>query len=211
MTLDQFMPHLLIALPGCPDPLIRQALLAAGEEFCRRTHSWVESLDPIPLQPGVREYELDAPVGGAAMTVLEARVGGVELMPLPTDQRQLRMSGWEMTSGSPLYFNMEVDRQSISVYPLPDGTEQLYVRASFTPTPTANSLPDYLGWRYLSAITGHVKSALMAVPGKMWTNTELVPYHRQQFEDGVSEAHSEMLHGGSLGPVVARPRRFGSW
>lgn len=205
---------MLIELPGCPEPLIRQALLRSADEFCRRTHAWSEVQEPIELRPGQRDYDLDAPSGALVSSILSAHVGGRTLAPAGPGDPYKAMPAWLTTAGSsPTSYNLIHDRNALSVYPPPieGATGQLVVRAAYAPTMSAGALPDFLGQQYLTAVTGGAKAILMALPAKSWTNVELVPLHRTHFENGVTAAIAEELHGRTVGSVSVQPRRFGSW
>lgn len=203
MTLDWFLPYMLIELPGCPQPLVKQALLSAASEFCRRTHAWSEVQEPIELQPGVRDYELDAPSGARVCVALDVMVNNRPLRPLrpmlPEEE------------SCPVWFNMAIERGMLSLYPTPTQAETMRVRAAYEPTEDAQTLPDFLGHDYLGAMTGGTKAILMAIPGKTWSHPDLVPYHRQKFDDAVVEALADELHGRTVGAVTLRPVRFGAW
>lgn len=203
MTLDWFLPFMLIELPGCPQPLIKQALLGAADEFCRRTYAWSEVQEPIALQPDVRDYELDAPTGGRVCAVLGASVGGRMLQPIQPTLISDR--------APPVGFNLAIDRGLLSLYPTPSQAETMVVRAAYAPTESATTLPDFLGWDYRDAMTGGAKANLMAMAGKPWSQPDHVAFQRQKFDDAVATALAEELHGRTVGTVTLRPRRFGAW
>ncbi len=108
-------------------------------------------------------------------------------------------------------FNLAIERGLLSLYPTPSQAEPLVVRAAYTPTESATTLPDFLGQDYRDAVTGGAKSILMAIPGKAWTNPELVMFHRAKFDAAISTAVAEELHGRTVSTVTLRPRRFGAW
>lgn len=214
MTLDQFLPLMLIELPGCPEPLIRQALLRAADEFCRRTHAWSELQEPIRLEPGVRDYELDVPSGATVSAVLSVHAGSTQLRPVNTTELQRLMPDWHTAqASSPAYYNLVPERGVLSIFPTPSehALGSIVVRAAYTPTLSATTLPDFLGQRYMDAITGGAKAILMAILNKPWSNPQLVPLHRGQLDNAMAEAAAEELHGRTVGSVSLRPRRFGVW
>lgn len=214
MTLDQFMPFMLVELPGCPDPLIRQALLRAAEEFCRRTSAWNEIQEPIQLVAGVRDYDLDVPPGARVCAVLSVHVGSQALAPANAATLQRRVPGWMTAEATePAFYNLVPDRDLLSVYPMPSeyASASMTVRAAYAPRFDAGSLPDFLGQRYLDAITGGAKAILMLMPTKLWSNPALAAYGRKQFDDALVDAMAEELHGRTVGSVGLQPRGFGVW
>ena len=60
MKFEALLPYLLPDVPGVPDFTATQALRLASIEFCVNTHAWDAILDPIELEDGVNEYQVDA-------------------------------------------------------------------------------------------------------------------------------------------------------
>lgn len=212
MTLDNFLPHVLVELPGCSDPLVKQTLLSCAIEFCQMSLCWDEVQDPVALVDNTRDYDLEAPSGAVPYLVKSVWVGARQLTPVTLRNLQSVLPGWRDATGSePMYYNAAIDRSQLSVYPLPLNTNgaTLVVRVALAPRRNASVLPDFLGDQYLDAIAAGVKSRLMAMPGQAWSNLPLVPFYRQTFLDGIFTAKAEMLHERVVGTVTVAPRAFG--
>jgi hypothetical protein len=54
-----FYPYILIYLPGCPYPVVDQALLLASMEYFDKSLAWKEWLDPVQTLAGVNEYDFE--------------------------------------------------------------------------------------------------------------------------------------------------------
>lgn len=211
MNLDDFLPFMLVDLPGCPDPTAKQALVLAAMEFCRESHCWDEVQDPFSLVAGQRDYDLENPSGGECLLVRDVWIGARQLRPTTIQELQLVIPKWrETTTNEPTYYNAVIDRQQISLYPTPDGASdnQVVIRAVYMPTASATSLPDFLGSRYLEDVVSGAKARLMATPGQTYSKPDAVEFHREKFDHGIARAKSEMMHDRVQGLVTVRPRTF---
>lgn len=212
-NLDKFLNHMLVDLPGCPDPTARYALLIAAGEFCRTSLCWDEFQDAEPLQDGVAGYDLFAPAGASVYMVKEVWIGSRMLTPLSMSQLQVQVPAWQTAQTStPLYYNAATDRGTLTLYPTPkesDG-QTFVVRVAYAPTVTATTLPDFLFERYLDAVTSGAKARLMATPGHQpYSQPALAAYHREVFLNGIVLAQNESMHERVQGTVTVAPRTFG--
>lgn len=206
MLLANFQPYVATEVIGCPDPTLNQAIVMAAIEFCRESQSWTETLDPVTLVNGTRDYELDVPMNAYLYTVRDVWVGSRRLSPaLQSDVSR------DETGSEPSTYNMAADRTMLSVYPVPAAVmgASLVVRATFTPTASATTLPDYLGHRYMDAVTSGAKARLMAMPGVPWSNPQLAVYYKSVLDAAVITARIEEAHDRVPGTIFVKPRSFG--
>ena len=212
MKVEDFYPYILTDVLGCPDPTLRVAVVSAAAEFCRETLAWTEVQDPIVLEDGVSDYELDAPSQAYAVTVRSAYVGGRQLLPTTLPALHSLMPNWAAAqSTEPTHYNQTVDRGFITVYPKPASvTDQtIQVTAAFAPTLSATNLPDFLGQRHVEVIASGAKARLMSIPMAAWSNPALAAYHKQLFDAGVLDAKNAEAHGRVPGSIRVQPRKFG--
>lgn len=213
MILDAFMPLITPEVIGCPDPLIRQTLIRSAVEFCQRTFAWTEFQDPYHLVSGQRDYELDYPSASQVYALRDVFINGRRIEAQPLQRIAELLPQWELRgSNEPIFYNAVVGKKEISLYPTPvfTGTAPaMTIRASYEPTPTANSLPDFLGGQYLTAVTAGAKARLMTIPGQAWSNPALAQYYSGVFEEGVLNAKSDILRDGVHSSIRVQPRAFG--
>lgn len=214
MKLDNFLPYLLVELPGVSDPLVRQALVRTAIEFCQMTQCWREPQEPIPLVDGRADYDLDSPTDAQVFLLRQAWVGQRPLRPLNLQRMQLELpSDASLGSPNPTHFLSSVDRQSLTLYPTPmnrvDATP-LRVEVCHVPKATATNLPDILGERYLMAVGAGTKAYLMSMPGQPWSQPALSDFYRAQFDAGVVAAKIEAVYDVAInGRITVAPRRLG--
>ena len=78
-------PRISPNTPGCPQPLIIQAVRNAAIRTCERTLGWRHAEPPYELQPGVHEYLYRKPAGSDVHAVFGASINGYSLNHLPLD------------------------------------------------------------------------------------------------------------------------------
>lgn len=212
MKLEALLFYVLPDVPGAPDVTVKQALLLSTIEFCVQTHAWDEIQDPIALEDGVNEYDIDVLQGSRVVAIKNIWAANRELRPVTMTELQQLVPNWQTATGSfPSYYNAPDDLGSFRVYPIPvdaNGAE-ITLRATYAPTLTATSVPDAVLNRYLEPIISGAKHRLMVAPGKGWSNSELALYHKQQFDEGVIRAKIDILHDKTQGSVRVKPVRFG--
>jgi hypothetical protein len=211
MNLDDFLPHLLPDLPGCPDTLVKQQLLFGVIEFCQETHAWNEIQDPIRVRDGVNEIDVDTPSGARIVAVKDAWAANRKLRPVTMPQLFELIPNWQTAEGSePTYYNASTDYRSIRIFPIPnDSTNQtITLRVAYAPKLDATSIPDELAIKYWDALIGGAKARLMVTPGKAWTNANLSAYNRGLFDAGILKAKISALHDRVEGSLSVRPHPF---
>ena len=208
MKLEDFFPHVLIDVIGCPDPTLRLQIVSAAAEFCRETLAWTESQDPMLLVNNVSDYELDVPAQAYAYTVRDVWVNGRRLSPITLHAMQGSNAG---ESNEPTHYNASAERGLIRVFPTPINVtgQALVTRTAFVPTMTATALPDFLGQRHMEVIASGAKARLMLIPGASWSNPQLGAYHRDLFSAGIVNARIEEAHDRVPGTIRVSPRSFG--
>lgn len=210
MLISDFTKYLVPELQGCPDEMLRVAVVQSARTLCQKAHVWRELQDPIELRDGQREYEPDAPSGARIVLIDEVFCGAVKLHAAPLNELSWRLPDWQTARGtSPAYYTGANDWGVINVYPLPtDPTESLTIRAEYEPIISATQLPDFLLQRYEDEISAGVKYRCMAMPGTPWSSPSLADYWRVKFDELVSNAAIKMIHERNAGTLRVRPRRF---
>ena len=95
-------PRISPNTPGCPQPLIIQAVRNAAIRTCERTLGWRHAEPPYELQPGVHEYLYRKPAGSDVHAVFGASINGYPLNHLPLDAALQQYPSWaDLYSGVP--------------------------------------------------------------------------------------------------------------
>lgn len=210
MQIADFTKYLVPELQGCPDEMLRVAVVQSVRTLCQKAHIWRELQDPLELRDGQREYEPDAPAGARIVLIDEVFCGPVKLHAATLNELSWRLPDWQTAQGtSPAYYTGANDWGMINVYPLPkDPTESLTIRAEYEPLIGATALPDFILQRYQDAIEMGVKARCMVMPGAPWSNPAMGDYWRERFDREVSSAAIKMIHERNSGSIRVAPRRF---
>ena len=161
--MDRFVNTVRRDVPGCPNPLIKEEVLASAIEFCRR--SWKYTADiTVSVENGDAEVTVTLPVGTGLVGINHTDVDG--------------------------YMDYRVDHEGpvITLKGVDSGDYDMIVNVSLKPLPTVTALPDFIFEDYYQAIAAGAKAKLMVMPGKEWTNPEYANLHSEVFQTGVRGA-----------------------
>lgn len=207
------MPRLLPSVPGCSDPLARQALLDAAIEFCEETQIVRVTTDPMFLAGGDATYTVGVPTDQRVVLTQRAWYGKTELRPAPssaignigvyvpatvTDQTQV-----------PQFF-IESAPGEISLYPTP-GTladELLTFRVATKPSRSAATVENVLFEDWSEALVAGALMRLHAIPDTPFFSDGHAMRRAMQFQLAISRARSEAQRGRVRGSLTVAPRRF---
>lgn len=211
MKIEDFYRYVSFELPGCPEEIMRQAVVNTVKDFCRRTHAWNFFMDPIQLIDDEASYELEYPFDSKPITAMEVMIGRHALKPLKSTQLSMVLPGWQTAkSDVPRYYNEAQIESSITLYPTPyNSLEQLVMRVALEPKVSATTVPDSIIEQYHETIASGVKARLMLMPNKQWSAPGNGAAYKAAFEDGVTNARIEVIHDGVPGTIRVQPRRFG--
>lgn len=212
MKFEALLPYLLPDVPGVPDFTATQALRLASIEFCVNTHAWDAILDPIALEDGVNEYQVDAEPGARIVAVKDVWLQDRQLTPKTIEEISLLIPNWQSAqSAIPTFYTATSDLDYIQVYPIPiqPGGAAMTIRVVYAPSLSGTSIPDALATRYLEVLLSGAKARLMVSPGKGWSNPQLAAYHQTRFDSGVNSAKIDIMHDKVQGSVRVKPVRFG--
>lgn len=210
-ALSDFYSRILPKVPGCPDPLLRDALVDSAIEFCEQTLIVQVTSDPQDVTKGNGLYELDLPTGQKACATMKVWYGTSELVAAPSEQVDLILAyissvgGKTPDEGTPKYF-YEMSPGVIGIYPVPDTTRTSYLsaRVATKPSRTATSLDDILYEDWIEAVCGGTVSRLMSIPAQAFTNDPA--QYEYRFRQGIGRATNIRIRGRINGSLSVQQR-----
>lgn len=211
MDLDDALPFVTNELSSVPDAVIKQQMRLALKEFCSESRCWVQTLDPIQLLSGQRDYDTAPDNNDARVHMLDRVdcVGFGELTLL--DATQHRPSDWLTAKGSlPQRVYASTDGQTITIYPEPYGENlpQLMVQVRLVPKLTIESVPDEVLEKHIEAIASGTKARLMTMLNRPWTNLATAGIHRTLFTAAMTDARANAGKAHVTGPAFIAPPAF---
>lgn len=207
------MPRLLPSVPGCSDPLARQALLDAVIEFCEETQIVRVTTDPTYLTGGASVYTVDVPSGQRVVLTQRAWYGTTELAPMPASM----IGSVSVFTGSdpadaaqfPRYF-LESAPGEVGLYPTPGplANELLTFRVATKPSRSASSVENVLFEDWSEAVVAGALMRLHAIPDTPFFSDGHAMRRAAQFQLAISRARSEAQRGRVRGSLTVATRAF---
>lgn len=190
-----------IAVPGCSEPQIADAIIDAAIEFCRETRVVTETLS-VATVIGQASYALATSAGTRANRVNRVERGTV---PLSKSSKPVFDANPIMRAGGTAS-HYYLDDDSLVLGPVPDAVETLTLAVAVEPELGATTVPDVLYNEWRRVIASGAKATLLAqkMPWQSLTDAQI---ENALFVGGITAAISKRDGGGS-GYV---PRATPSW
>lgn len=191
-----------MAVPGCPEPVITDAIIAAAIEFCRETRAVTQTVD-VTTVIGQAVY---APAVTAGTRAFRAEWVEREGEPLNIGSRAGFASDSELRgSGTPTAYYL--DDGDLVLGPVPDAVETLEAQFAIAPAENATTLPDVLVDDWRRVIAAGAKALLLVQPKAAWQSLPDAANEAAAFRAGIDAAIVKRDAGGA-GFV---PRAYPSW
>lgn len=188
---NDFFPHVLPDVPGCPKAIARTAIRDAAIEFCKRTQLWTAESNATGIVVDEPHYTY-APETGAQVAATKAVwVSGLRIDPITKAILDTNYSGWKTTTGTPSRW-YGTEPGTIRLYPIPDEAISggLLVDVALKPSRTATTCPDFLLEDWAEEIAHGAKSKLLTMKGRPWSGDGRGSY--AQFERAIARAKGEV-------------------
>jgi hypothetical protein len=198
------LPHLK-ADPS--EPVLDNALRNTAIEFFRESWSWRVYTDPISVEAGVPEYDVELPTGTDIVTVLSVTLNGAPINPNTNDELDRLRPRWTSDTGLPKWYTM-TESTSIVLAPVPDQnfTDGLVMHLALMPTRSATSITDWAANLYWDGIVAGTIAYLMEMPEKPWSNEKFAANRRRVFNSAVASARESAVRGLSRAPLRTVPQ-----
>lgn len=207
----EFLPAVMLHLPGCPELVVEDALRVAAIEFCETTRVWKEEYVTLAVTAaGFQDYAVSNNPKDAGLCHLHAAwVGEYEVgVGLPGSDQNFYPGQTEDAVLNYRYQNTRnysieiVGRATIRINPVPNATPKTIVATvSYCPTPVAFGFPDGLYFKHHEAIEKKAMYNLMIQVDKPWSNPQMAMVNLARFDylkDAAANAN---------GPVRRTPLR----
>ena len=93
-TFSSLIPRINTSVPGCPQPLMEQAVRNAAIKTCERTLVWRHAEVPYALSPGVHQYFYRKPQNADVHVVFEGLLNNSPLSRLTLEQALYQYPAW---------------------------------------------------------------------------------------------------------------------
>ena len=169
MKLNDLVQSLIIEVPGCPMPTIRDMLRWAQRELCSEGNVWIVNDGPAVVAANTSYAEVEAPQG-AEVFASHAAIPGWS-----------RAQAWSLSLGRPVLalLSFWAHHRKASVL-----TGSVSCRPAY-----GEDMPDALVSRWSETIMDGARYRLLNLP-QPWQNAERAEFHRRLFLDAQSNART---------------------
>lgn len=175
---ESFYDYAASEVPGCPFPILDQALKQSAIAFCEQSLAWRYEHPAVAVVAATAEYAFVPPAEAVVHTIHFAAYEGKEISS-HTGESDLRIWDWRNQTGTPEY--VLGGATSLTLVPMPDVTGSLTMTVILKPSPTAIGVDDSMFNEFRTAIIHGALATLMLSPKKPYTNPQLGLIHQQQF------------------------------
>lgn len=200
--LVDFAPFVAPLVPGCPAPLQEMTVRAVCMDFCSFAPVVQQVLDPIDVNAGQAQYDIDLLYGSNVTTILEAYWQGRRMQVIRRDD-DLR------ESGAPFALRQAADNTFLLLpTPTHDVPGAIVLRVATRPSSMATSVDDILLADYGYEIGCGAAARLMLMPGQAYTNPQAGAAYQAIYT--VARTNARIRAEASFGQASnrVRPRPF---
>lgn len=184
MTINDLVESLIIEVPECPLPTIRDMIRWAQRELCSEGNVWVVSDGPVVVGANTPFAEVEAPLGAEILRIISLADGDRALVP-GADFKQLGGGGVHFMRSPP---------------------ESAMLTGSVSCMPTyGKDLPASIMSRWSEAIMDGARSRLLILP-QPWQNPVLSEHYRRKFLDALAYAGDLASTGHQYGSIRMKVR-----
>ena len=189
-------------VPGCPNPLLDQALCRSAAAFFRRAKVWTVWLEPITMAGSLQTYELEPPEDTDIVTIQKATLNGHELP----------VAAFRLLTKNPQSQTMReralisTDRSTVSVLVAQPSKTKLEIQVVITVSQDAKGLPDLHATFYREPIVAGALHRLLRVPGPFY-NAQAAKEALQAYEEALAREQTQSFQG----PLGQMPRAAVGW
>jgi hypothetical protein len=203
MKIELMLKWLLPLVPGCPDVMALTYYKRALREFCEQTYAYQIDLDPIQIEGGIAQYDLDVDTGFEVTTIISAFIGYERIAPLAPHQVRPTWASYPSRY-------VQWDGTTVTLYPTPveDGVDPLALRVALTPLLSATDMDDGFADEYGEDIANGAAYRLMVMPKQPFTDLTGSLAYKAAFGRAISDARIEFNRGlqrGELQVEMIRP------
>lgn len=207
---SDFLPEVLIEVPGCPEPLVEHHIRNAAIEFCNETLIWREDLTPIDSVIEQAEYTLTPPAGSRIVMPVSVEYDDKLIDPETEENLNAKSRTWRTNDpGTPSVFLIP-DPLTILLHERPNSVivGGIAVKAALKPTRNATEVADIVYDDWAEAVAAGALSRIMEIPDKPWTNPNQSIYYHRKFNGAKNNARVKVDRGHAQRGARVRIRNF---
>lgn len=199
-ALSAFTPYIAPDVPGCPEPLIDDAVRRAAIEFCEKTRALREAVSFNTVAD--QDYVTLAPTGGDVARLYKVMYGDEELE--PTTRFDFDEDG---DTGQPLEYYIEPPN-TLRLYPVPDAIYAMVAHVAVKPDRDATTLDDVLYNNWRDEIAAGAKAKLLKMSKQPWYDQAAADTAKTDFQAAIDKAAHKRATGNVGAPLRSKLHTF---
>jgi hypothetical protein len=199
-ALSAFTPYVAPDVPGCPEPMIDDAVRTAAIEFCEKTRALRERVAFNTVAD--QDYVVLAPTGGDVARLYKLMYGDRKLD--PTTRADFDEDG---DTGEPREYYIEPPN-TLRLYPVPDAIYAMVAHVAVTPDRDATTLDDTLYNNWRDEIAAGAKARLMLMKNQPWYDPDGAAIAQNAFQAAIDRAAHKRATGNVGTPLRTRLHTF---
>lgn len=205
---SDLLPEARVGMAAAPDPSIEAALRRSAQRFLREAHVWREKLEPIVLEAGEMEYDVELPPGSRVERIVDARVDGLSCAVGLMRYQDLFALG--PAEGAVQAVALTPDSARLAVWRIPTEAQEeqeVELLVALAPTMDARGIPAHLADEWHDGIVAGARAEMFANKDMPWFSPEMAQHAEMVYADVVARARREE-HSGHHVNLRVRPRLF---
>ena len=205
LSIDELFPRVLPYVPGCSEPLARQAILDSAIAFCETTSILNQTLDAFNTVSGLVSYDLESPNRQMKVArILSVTVDGKEIHgTFSEDVPMLQDREGRPTS----FYTTRIDSEFVlNLHPTPDDRYPVVVTVALSPVITATSLENDLVNVWSDAIVEGAIARIAKVPNQPFSSFDVAMLYDQSSARKTALVKAESYQGRIRGGTRVKTR-----
>ena len=209
IELGEFLPDLLLNVPGCSEPLAERAILLSAIRMAREALILQQDLDPIAVTSGFAEYDVESEISSTEVCeVITAKFNNIDLEPygmVSVDSSRNVGAAATSSPGTPSGY-LQYGSGIITLQPTPNADGELSLRIAYAPTLDATVIDDMYGTRYRDALLNGALSRLFGTAKQPFSDASMALFYLNSFNDFITRHRGLATIGFSRAPLRVIPQ-----
>lgn len=206
---DNLVRDIILYAPHCTEAIAAHAAKMTTIDFCRRTHWWKVTSDPIDLVAGEESYDVEVPNGTEPIAVVAAWYNNRPLWPMGFSTRnRFQFRNLTTFNGTPQAFANDSPSQLV-LLPVPKDAEvgALIMTVAVQPKRSALGADAEMMERYFDTLVYGALARVLSIPNQPFTSPDAALAREKQYREEVTKAKIDANKALTAASLRVQPRQ----
>lgn len=206
---DALVRDVVMYAPHCPEHVALHAVKMTTIDFCRRTHWWKYTSDPLDLQAGEKAYQIEVPNGTEPISVVAAWYNSTPLFPLGfSSKNKYQFTNLDDRQATPMAFSQN-DTQEVVLSPVPakDEAGALVLTTAIQPKRNATGADRDMMERWFDALMNGALVRVYMIPNQPFTSSEAASARDKLYREELTKAKIDANKALTAASLRVQPRQ----